>query len=79
MSEMNMSFIDELVESLFMTLGFVNEIDIDIFICELKSKMLDLLDSDYSTDSSESSDEDFKDVREDIKVKDLGYGFCELE
>jgi len=74
-----MSFIDELVESLFMTLGFVNEIDIDIFICELKSKMLDLLDSDYSTDSSESSDEDFKDVREDIKVKDLGYGFCELE
>lgn len=76
---MNMSFIDELVESLFMTLGFVNEIDIDIFICELKSKMLDLLDSDYSTDSSESSDEDFKDVREDIKVKDLGYGFCELE
>ena len=35
-----MSFIDELVESLFMTLGFVNEIDIDIFICELKSKML---------------------------------------
>jgi len=72
--------IDTICEFISYRLDFDNSVQLENFIKELNGRLRDLIDPDYSSESSVSSEEinDTKLVKEKIKVKKDKEDFYEI-
>jgi len=72
--------IDAICEFISYRLDFDNSVQLEKFIKELNERLRDLIDPDYSSESSVSSEEidDTKVIKEKIKVKKDKEEFYEI-